>query len=79
MTMARRLRLDPIACDGYGCCHELLPEMIRLDRWGFPIVDDGPVPPELMGAAKRAARLCPALALALERVPEKAAAGSRSP
>ena len=30
------LRLDPIACDGHGNCHELLPELIGLDRWGYP-------------------------------------------
>lgn len=75
MTMADRLRLDPIACDGHGCCHELLPEMIRADRWGFPIVDEGPVPPELRGAAKRAVALCPALALALERHAPASAGG----
>lgn len=67
--MSKRLRLDPIACDGYGGCHELLPEMIAADRWGYPVVDDGPVPPELVRDARRAVRLCPKLALALEDAP----------
>ncbi len=63
-----RLRLDPIACDGHGNCHELLPELIGLDRWGFPVVARGAtVPPELERDARRAVRLCPRLALALER------------
>jgi ferredoxin len=65
--MASRLHLDPIACDGHGNCRELLPEMIRLDRWGYPVVDPGPVPPGLAGHARRAVRLCPRMALALRR------------
>ncbi len=38
------LVVDPIACDGHGVCAELLPERIRLDPWGFPIIEAGPVP-----------------------------------
>ncbi len=67
MTVAHHLRLDPIACDGRGNCQELLPEMIRPDRWGFPIVDRGPVPAHLVSEARRAVDLCPLLALRLER------------
>ena len=37
--MTTHLRVDPIACDGHGNCHELLPELIGLDRWGYPIID----------------------------------------
>ena len=50
----RVLRLDPIACDGHGICAELLPERIGLDDWGFPVIAPGPVPPELVPAARRA-------------------------
>ena len=32
------LVVDRIACDGYGMCAELLPELIELDDWGYPIV-----------------------------------------
>ena len=36
--MNKKLRVDPIACDGHGLCAELFPERIRLDDWGFPIL-----------------------------------------
>lgn len=63
-----RLRVDPIACTGHGICAELLPELIRLDDWGYPIVEDGPVDPSLTADARRAITACPALALKLEAV-----------
>ena len=34
-----RIVIDPVACDAYGYCAELLPEAITLDEWGYPIVD----------------------------------------
>ena len=34
-----KLCIDRIACDGRGLCAELLPELIRLDDWGYPIID----------------------------------------
>jgi ferredoxin len=40
--------------------------MIELDDWGYPIVDDRPIPPELLEHARRAADACPTLALLLE-------------
>ncbi|HLI53322.1 MAG TPA: ferredoxin [Acidimicrobiales bacterium] len=63
--MSRRLAVDPIACDAHGICAELLPELIRLDEWGYPIVDARPVPPHLEGLARRAVAACPTLALKL--------------
>ena len=39
--MSRELRVDPIACTGHGACAELLPEMITLDDWGYPILAPG--------------------------------------
>ncbi|MFZ0089335.1 MAG: ferredoxin [Solirubrobacteraceae bacterium] len=62
-----RLRVNPITCVGHGLCAELLPERIRLDDWGYPILDGDPVPPELIRHARRAADACPTLALLLER------------
>jgi len=59
------LTLDPIACDGHGLCADLLPEMIRLDDWGYPIVDRREVSPQLMAHAQRAVTACPVLALKL--------------
>lgn len=62
-----RLRVNPIACDGHGLCAELLPELIRLDDWGYPILEEQDVPPKLEAHARRAVDVCPTLALALER------------
>jgi ferredoxin len=63
-----RLVVDPIACDGAGVCAELLPELITVDPWGFPIIDGGEVPPGLVDLARRATASCPRLALALVRI-----------
>ena len=64
--MSARLNVDPIMCEGHGLCAELLPELIRLDDWGYPIIDQAEVPPELLGLARRAAAACPTLALLLD-------------
>ena len=58
-----RLRVNPIASTGHGLCAELLPELIRLDPWGYPLLADTAIPPELADHAKRAAAACPTLAL----------------
>lgn len=64
--MSLRIRVNPIACEAHGLCAELLPELIRLDDWGYPIIDESPVPRELLGLAERAVDACPTLALLLE-------------
>jgi ferredoxin len=61
------IAVDPIACTAHGMCAELLPELITLDEWGYPIVASGPVPPALVDHARRAAAACPTLAIRLER------------
>ena len=66
-----RLVVDPIACDGAGVCAELLPEMITLDPWGFPIVHGDEVPPGLVDLAQMATTSCPRLALTLLRLDRK--------
>jgi ferredoxin len=63
---AARLRVNPITCEGHGLCAELLPELIHLDDWGYPILDSPDVPPELLRLARRAAAACPTLALLLQ-------------
>ena len=60
-----RISIDPVACDAYGYCAELLPEAITLDEWGYPVVDGRPIPPELAAVARRAARDCPRRAITL--------------
>jgi ferredoxin len=69
--MSVRLRVNPIACEAHGMCAELLPERIELDDWGYPILASGPVQPELLEHARRAADACPTLALLLERSPSE--------
>jgi ferredoxin len=65
--MSEHLRVNWIACEAHGMCAELLPERITLDDWGYPIIDDRPVPPELEAHARRAVAACPTLALTLAR------------
>jgi ferredoxin len=64
--MTARVRVNPILCEAHGLCAELLPELIELDDWGYPIVDERPIPPELVEHARRAAGACPTFALLLE-------------
>ena len=68
MSKRFELAVDRIKCDGRGLCAELLPEVIRLDSWGYPIIAPGPIPEPLMGLAQRAVDDCPVLAIALRRV-----------
>ncbi|ARP70938.1 ferredoxin [Streptomyces pluripotens] len=63
MTRTRTLRIDRIACTGRGLCAELLPELIGLDEWGYPVLRGRTVPDELRGHARRAVAACPRLAL----------------
>ncbi len=58
-----RIAVDWIGCKGHGLCAELFPERISLDEWGYPIIDDRPIPPALEAHARRAADACPTLAL----------------
>ena len=58
-----KLRVNMIACAGHGLCAELLPELIRLDPWGYPLLADSPVPGDLADHARRAVAACPTLAL----------------
>ena len=69
MTGGVRLRVDPIACDGRQLCAEILPELITLDDWGFPIIDDTDVPVRLVDEAREVVRICPKLAMRLEEQP----------
>jgi ferredoxin len=66
------MRVNPIACTGHGVCAELLPELISLDEWGYPVIADRPVPVALARQARRAVADCPALALRLAPEPRLA-------
>jgi len=65
MSTIRVLSVDRIRCDGHGICASLLPEMIDLDEWGYPVVDERPVPDALREFAERTVGSCPVLALRL--------------
>jgi ferredoxin len=62
--VTRALRVDWPACRARGLCAELLPEVVVLDEWGYPIVEQS-VDDELVGLARDAVRMCPRLALRL--------------
>jgi ferredoxin len=65
--MTMEIAIDRTRCTGHGVCAELLPELVRLDDWGYPIIAPGPVPAHLQAHARRAVAACPALALSLRR------------
>jgi ferredoxin len=69
--MRRKVRLvvDPVACEGRGPCCELLPEWIKPDPWGFPVIPDGSVPERFLGLAQMAVAECPRMALHLVQCP----------
>jgi ferredoxin len=60
------LRVNPILCDGFGHCHELAPELVTMDEWGY-LSDLGAIE-----SARYAVRGCPRQALRIERMSESA-------
>ena len=68
MSEELELAIDRTRCDGSRLCAELLPERIRLDDWGYPIIAPGAIPPGLLQHARRAVAACPLLALSLRQV-----------
>ena len=77
MRRSRRLVVDWIACDGHGICAELLPEMIQLDDWGFPMISDEAIPNGLSAHVRRAVAACPTLALKVIEVEEPSSRPAR--
>lgn len=61
--MTGNLHLDPVACAGHGLCADLLPEVVDIDEWGYPILRDNAIGPDLLPHARRAISACPTLAL----------------
>lgn len=62
--MTGSVRIDWPSCKARGLCHELVPEIVTLDEWGYPLVA-GPVTDDLLPHARAAVRACPQLALRL--------------
>ncbi|MER8005154.1 MULTISPECIES: ferredoxin [unclassified Streptomyces] len=67
MTRTRTLRVDRAACTGQGLCAELLPELVDLDEWGYPVLKATEIPSRLHAHARRAVAACPVLALHADR------------
>lgn len=61
----KRIEIDWTRCDGHGLCAALVPELVSLDEWGFPIIAGG-LDKEIERHARRAVLACPALALRIE-------------
>ncbi|MBK6869927.1 MAG: ferredoxin [Kineosporiaceae bacterium] len=66
MTAARMI-IDPISCRGVGLCAHLAERLIRLDRWGYPIVSAEPPAPADERRARAAERACPHRAVRVEQ------------
>jgi ferredoxin len=69
------ISVDPIACEAYGYCAELLPELVGLDEWGYPIVAVGEVPPELLDVARWTMRQCPTRAIRMRAAVSRTGTG----
>lgn len=64
-----RLRVNPTLCTGFGYCAEIVPELISLDDWGYPIINTNPIESEgVQNLARRAVATCPRLALLIEEM-----------
>jgi ferredoxin len=64
------LKVNPILCDGFAHCHELAPEVVDIDEWGYPIIRTEPTSLNERGiveSARLAVRGCPRQALRIER------------
>lgn len=71
MTRPERLAVDPIACHAHGLCAEMLPDLVRLDEWGYPLFAADPIPRRRRREIRAAVRACPTLALRLGVVPTR--------
>ena len=63
-----KLRVDWPLCRGRGLCHELMPDVVALEKWGYPIVPDS-LESHQVADAREAVRVCPTLALRLVDAP----------
>ncbi|MEV1250158.1 NADH-ubiquinone oxidoreductase-F iron-sulfur binding region domain-containing protein [Nonomuraea sp. NPDC049750] len=70
-----RLTVDWSRCAGHGLCGHLVPEVVQLDVFGYPVLTESELPARLLPDALRAAEMCPALALGLSRTPSVVAPG----
>ncbi|MQY02047.1 NADH-ubiquinone oxidoreductase-F iron-sulfur binding region domain-containing protein [Actinomadura macrotermitis] len=73
-----RMEVDWSRCDGHGLCADVLPSLIRMDEYHYPVLPEDPIPARLEADARRAVAVCPVLALRLvPRAPHDAVAPAR--
>jgi ferredoxin len=68
------LKVNPILCDGFGHCHELAPDLVDIDEWGYPLIKKEPTPTgnvQALQSARYAVRGCPRQALRIERIADQ--------
>jgi ferredoxin len=67
--MTTHLHIDWTRCDGHGSCVELLPNVLGIDDFGFPVPRSGERDPVIRrpdhDSAQHAVRNCPVMALRL--------------
>jgi ferredoxin len=74
-TQPQMLVVDMVRCDGHGICAFAAARLIRLDEWGYPLIDGAPLlTRRSRWAAQRAIRACPKRALSLITAPVPASA-----
>ncbi|PRH77764.1 oxidoreductase [Streptomyces solincola] len=66
-----KLAVDWTLCKGHGLCADIVPELMRMGRDGYPVLADASVPMHLRDRAQLAVRRCPELALRLEAAPQE--------
>jgi ferredoxin len=67
MTTDPELQVDWIACQAFGLCHDLAPDLVTLDDWGYPLVPDPSEFGDRLADIQRIVDCCPARALRLAR------------
>lgn len=75
--MAYQLRVDWIACEGYGLCGDYAPSLVDLDDWRYPILRDGAIEGSLLHDAQQIVDCCPVKALRLERAADDPSRNAR--
>lgn len=73
-----RLTVDWSRCVGHGLCGHLVPDVVQLDVFGYPVLTETELPTRLLRDALRATEMCPALALGLSRAPSATGPGQRA-
>jgi NADH:ubiquinone oxidoreductase subunit F (NADH-binding)/ferredoxin len=64
-----RLTVDWSRCAGHGLCGHLVPDVVQLDMFGYPVLTENELPARLLSDALQATEMCPALALRLSKAP----------